>query len=230
MTFGISSVVLPVTPEGEYKLEPHLDWLERRSKAEKTARENPNSNVRRIVVPNALDVLFGRGRLIQEHPGNVRYRHLIESNREEYEKASKLRKTELAKKIVSAIKYGNEKNNVTKNFEGGRFLKLDGAGWIEVDDQVARDKIGHSFRNRRATTTSTNPNPAPPSQSKPSKKHTSARLHNGVSSNVSSRTSSPRPADDSESEMSVSASSMTKRQRFTPSASTSPTILDDVMS
>ena len=68
MTFGVSGVVLPVTPDGEYKLEPHLDWLERRSKAEKSLRENATANVRRIVVPNAFDVLFGRGRLIQEHP------------------------------------------------------------------------------------------------------------------------------------------------------------------
>ena len=225
MTFGVNGVLLPVTPDGEYKLEPHLDWLERRSKAEKSARENPNSNVHRIVVPNAMDVLFGRGRLIQEHPGNIRYRHLIETNRDEYEKASKLRKTELAKTIVSIIKYGNEENKATKSFEGGRFLKLDGAGWVEVDDQVARDKIGHSFRNRRASTNSNNATAAS-SLKTVTKKDAASRLHDQMSSAVSSRSSSPRVSSDSESDLSISASSMAKRQRFSAAPSTSPTIYE----
>lgn len=34
---------------------------------------------------------------------------------------------------------------------GGRFLKQMGAGWITVDDTVARDKVAHAFRTRRTT-------------------------------------------------------------------------------
>ena len=34
---------------------------------------------------------------------------------------------------------------------GGRFLKQEGAGWIEVDSVTAREKVGHGFRTHRAS-------------------------------------------------------------------------------
>lgn len=32
---------------------------------------------------------------------------------------------------------------------GGRFLRQEGAGWVEVDEIVAREKTAHAFRTRR---------------------------------------------------------------------------------
>ena len=32
---------------------------------------------------------------------------------------------------------------------GGRFLKLDDVGWVEIDDDEARYKVSHTFRNHR---------------------------------------------------------------------------------
>ena len=49
---------------------------------------------------------------------------------------------------------GNETNltseivQVVKGY-GGRFLKQENGGWIEIDDEAARDKVSHSFRNLR---------------------------------------------------------------------------------
>ena len=96
-----------------------------------------------MVVPGPFDVLLGRGRLIQEHLGNLRYRQMIDEHKDQYDSASKLEKTNIAKKVVQLVQASQ-----------GRFLKRDegedgGGFWIEVDDETAREKVSHSFRNRR---------------------------------------------------------------------------------
>mmetsp|Transcript_10934 Transcript_10934/g.31344 ORF Transcript_10934/g.31344 Transcript_10934/m.31344 type:complete len:811 (+) Transcript_10934:50-2482(+) len=96
----------------------------------------------RVVVPGRMDILFGRGRSFQEHPGNLRYSQLIETNREKYDSSKKLEKTALTKHIVQTVQAS-----------GGRFLKQDGASWVVVSNETARDKISHGFRNRRAVVT-----------------------------------------------------------------------------
>jgi hypothetical protein len=140
MTFGITDSLMPVSAVGEVNNVVHLVWLERRRRSEsETEEENALSNT---VEPLPSDVLLGRGKLIQGHVGNQCYRTIIESHRGRYEQALKVEKTFIAKEIVQTVK------NV-----GGRFLKqkTDG-GWVEVDTEVARDKVSHSFRNRRITT------------------------------------------------------------------------------
>ena len=134
MTFGIPCRVLPVTPTGELKLESHLEWLEKRREM-----ESKHDSVERILVPGPYDVLVGRGRFIQDHSGNLRYRNYIEDYMERYEQAKKrIEKTDLTSEIVRLVKESS-----------GRFLRQDGCGWVEVDDDAARDKVSHSFRNRR---------------------------------------------------------------------------------
>jgi hypothetical protein len=49
-----------------------------------------------------------------------------------------LEKTQLARIIVEKI-----------HERGGRFLKQEGAGWVEIDDETARTKVSHTFRNHR---------------------------------------------------------------------------------
>lgn len=96
----------------------------------------------RIAVPGSYDILLGRGKLIQEHKGNIRFRHLIEKNRGTYEKATKHDKTFLATRIVEIVGDG-----------GGRFLKEDPRGWTQITNGAARDKVSHSFRNKRLKST-----------------------------------------------------------------------------
>jgi hypothetical protein len=143
MTFGVPTKTLPVASAGEYKLGNHMDWLEKRKQL-----EGAMDGTARIIVPGPFDVLVGRGRFIQEHAGNLRYRHIVEGRMERYEQATKrVEKTDLTAAVVKVV-----------NQRGGRFLKQDRGGWMEIDADSARDKVSHSFRNLRKTigTTGTN--------------------------------------------------------------------------
>jgi hypothetical protein len=90
------------------------------------------------VLPRKADVLLGKGKLIQEHSGNIRCRHVIESFNPRYKISTKMEKTSLARKVVQDMKNS-----------GGRFLKQDAGGWVEVNDEIAREKVSRSFRNHR---------------------------------------------------------------------------------
>jgi hypothetical protein len=89
--------------------------------------------------PNQDDVLFGRGKTVVEHPGNTRFRQVVDVYMNQYEAAGRLEKTCIAEIIVRMVKDSS-----------GRFLKReDGGEWEEVDDATARKKVAHAFRNRR---------------------------------------------------------------------------------
>lgn len=89
--------------------------------------------------PCPEDVLFGRGKTVVEHPGNTRFRQVVDVHMSQYEAAGRLEKTCIAEIIVRMVKDSN-----------GRFLKRDTAGeWEEADDNDARKKVAHAFRNRR---------------------------------------------------------------------------------
>ena len=85
------------------------------------------------------DVLFGRGRGMSKHPGNARFRKLVDQHVPQYEKAGKYEKTSIAENIVNIIKQSD-----------GRFLRLGKSGeWESVSDEAARNKVSHAFRARR---------------------------------------------------------------------------------
>eukprot|EP00934_Nitzschia_sp_Nitz4_P002590 Nitzschia sp. Nitz4//scaffold29_size155292//59278//61341//NITZ4_002653-RA/size155292-processed-gene-0.13-mRNA-1//1//CDS//3329546433//2580//frame0 len=113
-----------------------LNSYDRRAKDCKYGKDEPVSN--KVVVPAKMDVLLGRGKPLQKHPGNLRYHYIIESYHPQYDVAQKLEKTNLSKAIVEEVKG-----------YGGRFLKQSDAGWVEVDDETARYKVSHTFRNHR---------------------------------------------------------------------------------
>ena len=111
-TYGIPTQHLPIDESFNAKLDNHLDWLERR-------RVQEASGVRpAAVVPRRFDVLLGRGKTIAEHTGNLRAFHIVEMNRERYEKSSKFQKTQIAERIVYLIQESY-----------GRFLKKDAGEW-----------------------------------------------------------------------------------------------------
>lgn len=93
-----------------------------------------------VLVPGERDILLGRGRRAQNHNGNVHFREIVETFRQRYEEIpSKGGKTELIREVVDFI-YDN----------GSRFIKQDSFGrWIPVGREVARDKVSHSFRNKK---------------------------------------------------------------------------------
>merc|ERR1712113_454413 len=99
-----------------------------------------------VIVPTQSDVLFGKGRKMKQHPGNIACNLLCEEMQEAYESAGKFEKTDIAESIITAV-----------HERGGRFLKAttgsnedaDSCGWLEVDRLVAREKISHAFRRLR---------------------------------------------------------------------------------
>ena len=80
---------------------------------------------------NNNDVLSGRGGRINNHPGNVAFRSIVEDYKHEYldPRTRKLEKAHVAARLVQQIRSC-----------GGRFLKEDGNNpgcFIEIGDQKA---------------------------------------------------------------------------------------------
>ena len=116
-----------------------------------------------VVVPSQHDVLFGRGKPIQLHPGNVWLGSIVEDLVPiYYQETSRDGKTAVAQHVVQLIKS-----------RGGRFLRpynssTDGGGkggggsggtsnssggciWVEVNDEKGQEKVCTAFRSCRAT-------------------------------------------------------------------------------
>jgi len=134
MTFGIPAENMPVSFSGDRRLEAHQDFC-KRIRSFSTLSGDPEKF---IVLPSTYDVLLGRGKPIQKHPGNLRYHQVVGSYQGAYEEMHKLAKTDLSKTIVEQFKDA-----------GHRFLKQEEYGWVEVDDEAARNKVSHAFRNHR---------------------------------------------------------------------------------
>lgn len=141
-TFGISSRTVPLdSTTGEVGLDSLNRWIDMRLLVEGSTSLSADemSASQSLLEPTEGDVIFGRGKGIQNHAGNIRLRQLIDSYRPRYESARLLDKTVIADELVQEFKYVS-----------GRFLKKDGDdGWVEVTDEMAREKISHVFRDRR---------------------------------------------------------------------------------
>lgn len=131
-TYGIPSQHFPMDENGNVLLANHWDWLERQRIQESSG--NPAT----AIIPRRFDVLLGKGTTIAEHTGNLRAFHIVEMNRDRYEKASKFEKTHVSERIVHLI-----------HESYGRFLKKEDGGWVECTKTEAREKISHCFRRLR---------------------------------------------------------------------------------
>ena len=89
--------------------------------------------------PGQRDVISGRGRTTSTHPGNRRFRSIVELHIDRYVKS--LRRKE-KKAIVQQII-----NDVRKS--GAEFLQQDPKTkrWIPVKDKKVADKVGHALRD-----------------------------------------------------------------------------------
>ena len=105
---------------------------------------NRNNNNNTMTEPRPDDVICGRGADARNHPGNRRFRSLINLHCDAYSSASKSEKTRITKTIVDDV--------VNK---GGRFLKKDMAtgSWNEIDSRSCREKTGQSLRECAASKT-----------------------------------------------------------------------------
>jgi hypothetical protein len=91
--------------------------------------------------PRDVDVLCGRGGLINKHPGNVVYRKVVDYNKPYYQRVHKKHRILVSQSIVQSI----------LNF-GGRFLTLGTKNktWMEIGYKRAVQKTSQALRERSA--------------------------------------------------------------------------------
>ena len=153
MSYGLGSI-LPVSSDGTMRRKDHLKFMKSRQAHEMIMLRNshfnhhqqPQSTSSGILLPSHMDVLFGRGKLLQMHLGNMKLNHILEEEGRTYFAARREDKARMSYVIVLRMK--KEYNT--------RFLRQlsdkEGGLWIEVDDKIAADKVGHGFRNRKPPT------------------------------------------------------------------------------
>jgi hypothetical protein len=134
MGYGITGII-PIGKDGRIQNEAMEQWIQRRREIESALPIEGKK-----VVPQPEDVLLGRGKKVQAFPGNLKFRGKIEANRRTYDNSSKFEKSVLIEAILRSVKDS-----------GGRFLQQGTKGYFEVDDDVARKKISHAWRNLRAS-------------------------------------------------------------------------------
>lgn len=161
MAAGIPHDLIPFTHH-DYKIKTknHLDYLSMRQKAEaldysfccahggtsllsteETVVAHPVTRPFFTDLPSRCDVLLGKGRPIQFSPGNQRLELIVDEYLDKYHDSStsKLEKTALAAEIVRRV----------KDRLGVRFLSKSSGIWMEVGDEMARDKVSHMFRHQK---------------------------------------------------------------------------------
>lgn len=88
--------------------------------------------------PRPVDILLGRGKRFQNHPGNVELRSLVEDLQIEYDSIRRIERRRIVQRIKQSL--SNEK--------GARFLKQDEGkeAWILAESAEADEKIRQHFR------------------------------------------------------------------------------------
>jgi len=95
-----------------------------------------------ITFPHNNDVLFGRGGGTNHHPGNKRYRELVEERKTRYVNATRSEKPQIAQEIVTLWRKEQK--------PPGRFLKLNEKTkkWDDVGYKKAREKTSQALREK----------------------------------------------------------------------------------
>lgn len=105
------------------------------------------------VRPN--DVLLGRGKVLADFSGNVKYRRLVDSYMSQYLESNKMEKTCIAEVIVQVVQESlgrfliPQKGVSAASSSHTMDIYSHGMLWEEVDHATARNKVAHAFRNRR---------------------------------------------------------------------------------
>jgi len=102
-----------------------------------------------IVRPGPHDVLIGRGGGTNHNPGNIRFRQLICTRKDEYKSAKRSQKPIIAQEIVTAWR---------TQVPPGRFLKQDESTmlWHDVGDVEAKERAAQKLRDSNKDNSWTN--------------------------------------------------------------------------
>lgn len=122
------------------------DELQSRSETEpkdsqREIAESSSSERASLFCVDDKDILFGRGKGVNEHPGNKRMRRIMNKYRGQYHSRERGEKCLLVRRVYNELISG-----------GTRFLRrIEGQedGWEEVSVKVAVDKVGHCLRSAK---------------------------------------------------------------------------------
>jgi len=94
----------------------------------------PSTIPRRKQIYNDHDVLIGRGKILYSNIGNLLLRKLATDRLSVYESAPFAEKQLVSDGMVRLI-----------HEQGGLFLQQDEVGWVEVDEETAREKVSKHY-------------------------------------------------------------------------------------
>lgn len=143
-TFGIPVEESPMQRDGTWSTKGQMEWIELQEQRERAVALRDSGAITSkgglspIMAPRPFDVLFGKDKTALSHPGNLRCLHVVEMLYDEYEKAGRREKTQVADSVLKIVEESK-----------GRFLKRSKFGWEQVEHSVAREKISHFFRSLR---------------------------------------------------------------------------------
>ena len=88
------------------------------------------------------DVLCGRDRRAHHHPGNRRFRHLVQQHCNNYQSLStRDSKSSVTREVIDAV-----------HAYGGRFVKIEDDGALVILDEAStHDKVSHALRSSRCS-------------------------------------------------------------------------------
>ena len=124
------------------------DSIQKEEKDERTEEEKEaarkkyeNWPLKDIKEPHENDVMYGRGGGTNHHPGNKRYRKMVEDRKLDYVNSKRLDKPLVALDIIRVWRAQEPP---------GRFLKLDEKTglWHDVGDKKAREKTSQALREK----------------------------------------------------------------------------------
>jgi len=138
--YGVPIELIPLTDTGNIKTTYLKQWMKLRRIIEvmkMTEGANDNS-ISIIECPGSNDVVFRSGTSMSCHPGNVRFRCMVESKHEIPSVVSQTTQAELAEQLIEEIEACE-----------GRFLKWDNRGyWTELKDRLQiHTKVALSIRD-----------------------------------------------------------------------------------
>ena len=140
-SFGIPLENFPVDKTGNVRSEIHEAWCNEHLKdsplKDDEQAHNDDDAPRESI--RDTDVLFGRGRMAQNHIGNVRFRKILAMYAQEYDNLPR------HDRMAARIGYTHELLS-----SGTRFLRQTNTDvWVVCDFDEAVEKVSNFFRTRR---------------------------------------------------------------------------------
>jgi len=127
--------------EEEQQQQQQQDHQEEEKKDDAPKRDYSKWPLKGIREPHPHDVMFGRGGGTNHHPGNKRYRQMVEDRKVDYINSKRLDKPLVALDIIKTWRAQSPP---------GRFLKIDEKTglWFDVGDKKAREKTSQALREK----------------------------------------------------------------------------------